>query len=135
RPQFSRNDTSLTQSHAGAVFDLAYALGSLIAANSTYVDQLARVCGSGSTQASLTGNCAKTFVSYYGRKAFRRPLTSVELADLLLDPTSTTTPQANLDLATSDGITLLLVRLMGHPRFFYRLDNEGPLVSGTDGNS
>jgi hypothetical protein len=134
-PFFSRNDTSLTEEHAGGVFELAFALGSILAENSTYVGELATVCGAGSTQASLTGACANTFAAYYAQKAFRRPATAAELATLLLDPTSTTTPQATLDLTTVNGLTLYLVRLLAHPRFYYRLDNEGTLVSGTDGTS
>ncbi|HEX4621864.1 MAG TPA: DUF1592 domain-containing protein, partial [Myxococcaceae bacterium] len=130
---YTRNDTSLTQSHAGAVFDLAFALGSLIANTQSYADQLASVCGAASTQASLTGSCANAFVAHYGLKAFRRPLTTAEIADLMTDPASTATPPANLNLTTTPGLTSLLVRLLAHPRFFYRMDNEGTLISGTDG--
>jgi hypothetical protein len=134
-PFFTRNDTSLTEEHAGGVFEVAFALGSLLAQNATYASELASVCGVGSTQASLTGACAQTFAAYYAQKAFRRPATAAELATLLLDPTSTATPQATLDLTSTNGLTLYLVRLLAHPRFYYRLDNEGTLVSGTDGTS
>ncbi|HEX4622569.1 MAG TPA: DUF1588 domain-containing protein [Myxococcaceae bacterium] len=133
-PFFSHNDTSLTPSHAGAAFEIGFALGNLLAANDTYVGELASVCGAGSTRASLTGTCANAFVTHFALKAFRRPPTAAEVADLLVDPTSTTTPPAKLDLTTTQGLAPLLIRLLAHPRLFYRLDDEGALVAGTDGS-
>lgn len=129
---FSRNDATLTSSHATAVFNLAYDLASYLSSQASAANGLASVCGAGSTMASLKGTCANTFVNYFGRKAFRRPLTTAEASDLLVDPV---TGSGNLDLTSASGMTALLTRLFAHPRFYYRLDHEGLVASGAAGST
>jgi hypothetical protein len=119
-----RGDGLVTQNHADAAFNLAFALASQVAANNGYANSLARVCGAGSTRASLAiASCLSTFVNYYGRKAFRRPLSSEELNDFA----------SFYNSLGSDGLAGLLARLLSHPRFYYALDSEGTQLSGTEG--
>ncbi len=129
---FSKSDTTLTQSHVDMAFELAFDLGSLLTSSTIYTNQLASVCGADSTQNSLTGACAKNFAAYYLRKIFKRPANPTEIDFFLNDPSSTVpTP---LNLTTMDGLTVFLVRLLAHPNSYYIFDNEGTLVSGTEGN-
>ncbi|MDZ4660432.1 MAG: DUF1588 domain-containing protein [Pseudomonadota bacterium] len=131
--RFTTNDTILNQNHVDAIFEIAFELASILATNQGYVAQLASICGVDSSQSSLTGVCAKTFADYYIKKTFKRPVTELEVSSLLADPSSTT--QAPLNLTSSDGLTIFLGRLMAHPKFYYIFNNEGLLISGSEGIS
>src|SRR5262249_33740184 len=119
--RFTNGDTSLAADHVNGVVDIALELGQTLAASDAYVGQLAKVCGAGSTRASLSNAaCLDTFAAYYALKALRRPATSAELTDFKAD-------------YTQSGLALWIARLIAHPRFYYRFDNEGTKLSGQDG--
>ncbi len=121
---FSRSDDRLTEYHSEPIFEIAYAVGKLLSETDNYVNQLVQVCGAGSTRASLNNvTCLNTFVKYYGQKAYRRPLTDPEMEDHKQFYTS----------LGSSGLAGMIGRFLAHPRFFYRLENEGSLVSGVEG--
>ncbi len=124
---YSANDTNVTEDHADAVFGVAVSLGSKIAENAAYGDQLVSVCGAGSTVASLGDDaCLSTFVAHYGRKACRRPLAQAEIDDF----------KAFYQEATAqgvDGLGMLVGRFVAHPNFYYRFDMEGEVEDGAAG--
>jgi hypothetical protein len=81
----------------------------------------------GSDRTSLEKDpCLTRFVTYYGRKAFRRPLSAAEIDDFKAFYHQVVT-------AGSDGLAALVGRLLAHPNFYYRFDSDGVTVSGTDG--
>ena len=85
------------------------------------------VCGAGLDKSALDDDaCLTTFVQYYGRKAFRRPLSLAEVDDFKAFYAQALTQSA-------DGMAALIGRLVAHPNFYYRFDSSGERVSGTDG--
>ncbi|MFT3841559.1 MAG: DUF1588 domain-containing protein [Myxococcaceae bacterium] len=120
----ARSDTLVTQAHVDATFEVAVALAQAVNADDAMVAKMVKVCGSGSTRASLSDStCLTQVVDYFGHKAFRRPLTSAEEADFV----------SFYGSLGADGFTGLIARLLLHPDFYYELDFDGALVSGTEG--
>ncbi len=126
---YVRADDSLTQGHVDAVVDTAFDLATELVGNAVYLNKMIQdnVCGSSATKASLQGACLQSFVRYYGRKAFRRPLSTAEENQFI--------SQFNA-LTGDDRITVFLASLITHPRFLYPLEigeGDGALLSGQAG--
>jgi hypothetical protein len=121
----THGDTRVTQAHVDAMVELAFALGSRLEANAAWVQQLQhRPCGPTATPATLGDDaCLYAFIGYYGKKAYRRVITADEMTELV------TFYRAQ----PASALALLLGRLIASPRFYYPLDDEGRLVSGTEG--
>src|SRR5262249_36747911 len=91
-----------------------------------YGNEMMKVCGAGKTKADLAQDaCLTTFVNYYGRKAFRRPLAQSEVDDFKAYYRGIG--------GGADPLTLLVGRLLAHPNFYYRFDTEGAPLGGTEG--
>jgi Protein of unknown function (DUF1588)/Protein of unknown function (DUF1592)/Protein of unknown function (DUF1585) len=125
---YSPNDDRVTQDHVDAIFGVALSLSSKIAEDTSgSAGQLLAVCGEGADKSALAEDgCLSAFLDYYGRKAFRRPLTPAEIDDF----------KAFYQLAVAegvDGLGALIGRLIGHPNFYYRFDSEGDAAEGTEG--
>ena len=127
---YIENDSTLSQDHVDAIFGVALALASKVSDTSTpYESELLALCGPGSTESSLSDDvCLTKFVTYYGRKAFRRPLTQPEIDDF----------KGFYQQAVSqgvDGLAMLIGRFVGHPNFYYRYDADGSQLGGTEGTN
>ncbi|MBL9025410.1 MAG: DUF1595 domain-containing protein, partial [Myxococcales bacterium] len=63
--------------------------------------------------------CVRGFAARFGRRAWRRPLSEAEIADLIAsyDSGATLTPE--------DGVALALLHLLSAPPFLYRLELDG----------
>lgn len=118
---FSSADNALAPDHVNAVLGLATAVLSNAPA---YAAELAAFC-SGKTLDD--DGCLTSYVQRYGRRAFRRPLTQAETDDFKAFY-KTPAVQAN-------GAGFLLARMIAHPNFYYRWDNEGDELSGTEGDN
>lgn len=116
---FSSVDNVVAQDHVDAVLGLATAV---LAKAAPYAQELASFCGGKTLD---DDGCLTSFVQRYGRKAFRRPLTQAEVDDFKAFYKTMA--------AQGDGESFLLARMIAHPNFYYRLDNEGELVSGSEG--
>jgi hypothetical protein len=129
-PFYSVNDSSVTQDHVDALFGLAMAVATNLSdKTTTYPKELLSVCGANLDESALQQDaCLTTFVQYYGRKAFRRPLSSSEVDDFKSFYQQAAT-------ASVDGIFALVGRLLAHPNFYYRLDSDGNVVSGAPGQN
>jgi hypothetical protein len=125
---YSSNDESLAQDHVDAVFGLAVSLAAKVADESLpYGNALLGPCGEGADKSALADDaCLTAFVGYYGRKAFRRPLTPAEVDDFKAFYAQATAEDV-------DGLGMLMGRFVAHPNFYYRFDSEGEELEGTEG--
>lgn len=122
---FSVNDTSLGADHVEAVQGLAMALMEKINdPTASFANELEAVCNG---QKLADDGCLTTFVQRYGRRAFRRPLTQSEVDDFKAFYREAAAADAGQALG------LLVARMVAHPNFYYRFDNEGEQVSGVEG--
>ena len=121
---YSTNDTTVTQDHVDAIFGLAVAAAAQIGDSSKpYAAEMLKVCGAGATVKSLDQDpCLTTFIAYYGRKSFRRPLTQAESDDFKAFYKATVA-------AGSNGLAALAGRFLAHPNFYYRLDSDGDAIA------
>lgn len=74
-------------------------------------------------EAAPTETCVQTFISGFGRRAWRRPLTPDEVAEVA---------QSHADgaaLSAEDGVALTLLHLLSAPPFLYRLELDGSETS------
>ncbi len=118
---FAQNDTSLGADHVEAVQGLAMAIMANIA---PYAADLTAMCNGKTLD---DDGCLTAFVQRYGRKAFRRPLTQTEVDDFKAFYKSA------VATAGPDPLGVLLGGMIAHPNFYYRFDNEGEALSGTEG--
>ena len=70
-------------------------------------------------EAAPSDPCVQAFVSGFGRRAWRRPLTADEIAEVSISYTS------GAALSPEDGLALTLLHLLSAPPFLYRLELEG----------
>lgn len=125
---YSTSDQNVSQDHVDAVFGVAIGLAAEVADDAgPYGNELMTVCGAGSTKNALADDaCLGTFIGFYGRKAFRRPLTQAEIDDF----------KGFYQQAVAAGVDplgMLVGRFVAHPSFYYRFDSEGSLVEGSEG--
>jgi hypothetical protein len=121
---YSQNDTNVTQDHVDGIFGLAVAAAAQISdSTKPYANEMLKVCGPGSTKKSLAEDaCLTSFVQYYGRKSFRRPLAPAEVDDFKGFYKDTVA-------AGSDGLAALVGRFLAHPNFYYRFDSDGDVIA------
>jgi hypothetical protein len=123
---YASSDDSVSQDHVDAMFRLAIITAQQVSdPASPYAAQLLKVCA-GATPKLDDDACLTSFVAYYGRKAFRRPLAQAEIDDFKAFYRSAVG-------AGTDGLFALVGRFIGHPGFYYRFDSEGQVVSGMRG--
>ncbi len=125
---YATSDQNVSQDHVDAVFGVAVGLAAEIADDAApYGEQLMRVCGDGATKAALADDvCLTTFITFYGRKALRRPVTQAEVDDFKAF-------YAQAVATGVDGLGMLVGRFIAHPGFYYRFDSEGEVVEGNEG--
>lgn len=122
---YSLNDDGISQDHVDAIFGVALALAAKVAEDPGYSAAMLAPCGSGS--ASLDDDaCLTAFITYYGQKAFRRPLTQAEIDDFAAF-------YGEAKAQDVDGLGMLIGRFVAHPSFYYRFDSEGEQLEGTEG--
>ena len=118
-PFAERADDRLSQQHVDATTDIAFAVAAEVTSHAGRTAALLAVCGPASTVSSLSNAaCLGAFIERYGHKAFRRPLTAAERDDFA----------AFYAAQPADALTLLIARLLAHPRSYYLLDDEGTVT-------
>jgi hypothetical protein len=127
-PFYSSNDDQVTQDHVDAVVGLSIAVAARVAdPTSGYAAQLVKMCGAGLDGSALAGDaCLTKFLQYYLRKVYRRPPAQAEIDDFKAF-------YKQAVAASTDGLAMLVGRMIAHPSFYYRFDWEGTKLSGTDG--
>jgi hypothetical protein len=86
-------------------------------------------CAAGLTMPGAAADaCAKQFIASFGRRAFRRPLTSSESASYFtLYTTGSTSPEGS---TFAEGIALAIEAFLQSPHFLYRVEKGVPLSAG-----
>lgn len=125
---FSRYDGAVVRQHMQAYFDIADAVATA-ATNSTHystfvttvINISAGTCTSVNAS-SLSTACVNQFISNFGLRALRRPLTTEE-----------NTAYRNAYTAGGNnaaGINAVVFRFLMAPHFIYQIENDGEAVSG-----
>ena len=116
-------DKRISTEHIQAYFDVAVAVGDAATKSSARLTALAGSCA---TQSSLSSTCLDDFLSSFGRRALRRPLTDAELTEYKDIATGDSPKAAN----AAEALRNVVVSLLMSPRFVNHLELEGTEVSG-----
>jgi hypothetical protein len=113
-PSFRGLDGRVSAVHVQAYYDVAAAIGNAIEAMPSRLTALAGSCA---TAATLSAQCVNDLLAGFGRRAFRRPLTSDELTSFRALNDGVRAP--------ADAIRAIVVTLLMSPRFVNHLEIEG----------
>lgn len=116
-------DQRVSSDHLQAYFDVAVAAGDGATSSSTRLTALAGSCASTSP---LSSSCLDAFLTSFGRRAFRRPLTTDEQT-AFRDVAMGTSPSA---ASAADAIRNVVVTMMMSPPFVNHLELDGTPISG-----
>ena len=116
-------DQRVSSDHLKAYFDVAVAAGSGATSTSSRLTALAGSCAATSP---LAASCADSFLTSFGRRAFRRPLTSDEMTSYR-DIATGKSPAAT---TAAEAIRNVMVAMMMSPRFVNHLELDGTPISG-----
>ncbi len=123
RESFRRADSDVSQDHVGAYHRVAVAVATEMTRSA---ERLARVAGSCAVPGHRDVACIQKFVSDFGLRLFRRPLTSAESAfyenDIYLDK----------DEITMDGFKDVISAMLMAPQFLYILEIGGEAIDGRE---
>jgi hypothetical protein len=111
---FSGNDLRVTQRHIDAWYGVANALSRAATSDSDALEGLAGACAG---ESPLEESCVEAFVTSFGERAFRRPLTSAESARYL-ELFDTAQP-------TAEVFRGVVFTLLMSPQFLYHFETEG----------
>jgi hypothetical protein len=112
-------DPRISGDHLQSYFNVAVAVGNAVESSAT---RLAAVAGTCAAAAPLSASCVNGFLAGFGRRAFRRPLTSDEQAALAALNDGQRKP--------AEAIRAMIVVLLMSPRFVNHLELEGTPVAG-----
>jgi len=111
---FTANDVRVTQRHVDAWYGITNALSRAVTSDADALEELAGACA---TESPLDQSCVEGFVTSFGERVFRRPLTSAE-SERTLELFDTAQPSA--EVFRGIVFTLLL-----SPQFLYQFETEG----------
>lgn len=112
-------DNRVTDQHFRAWFEVAVAIGDAVEANPARLTALAGTCAGGAT---LSATCVDAFLNSFGRRAWRRPLTSAELAELRTWNDGTRRP--------AEAVRAMVIAMLISPRFLNHVEIEGQSLEG-----
>ena len=113
-------DPRISGDHIQSYFNVAAAVGNAVEASPA---RLTAVAGSCATVTPLGAACVNSFLAGFGRRAFRRPLTSAEQASLAALNDGQRSP--------AEAIRAMIVVLLMSPRFVNHLELEGAPLAGS----
>jgi len=116
-------DNRISTNHIEGYFNVAVAVANAATGTSARLTSLAGSCA---TTTPLTVSCLDAFLASFGKRAFRRPLTSDELT-AMRDVAMGTSPAA---ATSAQAIRNVVVMLLMSPRFANHLELEGTPISG-----
>jgi hypothetical protein len=111
---FSGNDVRVTQRHVDAWYGIANALSRVVTSEAGALEELAGECAGAS---ELAQSCVESFVTTFGKRAFRRPLTNAE-SDRYIELYDTAQPAAEVFRG-------LVFTFLMSPQFLYQFETEG----------
>jgi len=116
-------DQRVTGDHLKAYFDVAVAAGNGATSSSSRLTALAGGCAATSP---LAASCGDAFLTSFGRRAFRRPLTTDEMTSFR-DIVMGKSPAA---ATAAESIRNVVVAMMMSPQFVNHLELDGAPISG-----
>lgn len=116
-------DPRISSAHLQGYFNLAVAIANAATGTSARLSSLAGSCAGTSP---LTAACLNTFLGTFGKRAFRRPLGTDELAEMRDVAMGTSPAPAN----AAEAIRNVVVTLMMSPRFLNHLELDGAPIGG-----
>lgn len=121
----ARFDNRYSALHTKALTDIAYTAASQATLTDAVTNALLAAHGAGCNVSNITLACARTFISNFGLRAWRRPLTAAELT--WLESAYGTGSNAR------DRIAVVVATLVGAPDFLYHVELGTPTAgSPTD---
>ncbi len=123
--QFRGLDQRISADHVMAYFKVAAAVGDGATKSTARLTALAGSCA---TQSTLAASCIDSFLSDFGRRAFRRPLSSEELSEYR-DVAQGTSPKA---ASPAEALRNVVVTLLMSPRFVNHLEIDGAAIAGRE---
>jgi len=118
---FSSLDDRVAREHFNAYFNVATGVGDAVEADDGLREALAGSCA---TEATLSSSCVDGFLSSFGRRVFRRPLSEEERARYAELNDGERTP--------AEAIRAMVVTLMLSPQFVNHLEVRGVEFQGHD---
>jgi hypothetical protein len=116
-------DPRISSAHLQGYFNLAVAIGNAATSTSTRVTSIAGSCA---VTSPLALACLNTFLGSFGKRAFRRPLSSEELTEMREVAMGTSPAPAN----AAEAIRNVVVTMLMSPRFVNQLELEGAPIAG-----
>jgi hypothetical protein len=118
-------DNRISTEHIQGYFNVATAVANAATGSSSRLTSLAGSCA---TTTPLAASCLDAFLTSFGRRAFRRPLTSEETTAMRDVAMGTSPPAAN----SAEAIRNVVVMLLMSPRFVNHLEVDGTPISGRE---
>lgn len=117
---FDRQDSQLSTQHVDGFFETAVQVAKAVTQNSTRQQAFFGTCST-STNATTLLNCAQTFISNFGLKALRRPISSAE--------SNSYVALYNVNRG-AQGFRDILTRFLLSPQFLYHVEVDGTPING-----
>jgi hypothetical protein len=114
-------DDRISLEHVQAYFDVGVAVGDALRDQPA---MLSAVAGSCASQTPLASSCAHAFIERFGQLAYRRPLSSDEIAELEALNDGQRTP--------AEAVRAIVIVLMSSPRFVNHVEIDGGAVGAQD---
>jgi cytochrome c553 len=108
--------TDVPFAHGAALLEIADRIGELSFANTTNRNAIYSTCG-----ANPTATCVQSFVTSFGLKVFRRPLTAAESSSFMALYNSS---------AGQEGLKQVLMKMLMSPPMIFHMEADGVVVSG-----
>jgi hypothetical protein len=114
-------DARISSDHIQSYFNVATGVGNAVEASAT---RLTAVAGACAAAAPLSAACVNAFLTGFGRRAFRRPLTTDEVAEFSALNDGKRPP--------AEAIRAMIVVMLMSPRFVNHLEIEGTPIGGRE---
>ena len=111
---FTANDLRVTQRHVDAWYGISNALSRAVTTDAARLEDLAGACAADSP---LEQGCVSAFITSFGERAFRRPLTTAE-TDRYLELFDAAQPAAEVFRG-------VIFTFLMSPQFLYQFETEG----------
>ncbi len=119
-------DPAVSSSHISAYMKIATQIGDAAVANPTVLSTIAGACA---TSGTVDDNCTKSFIANFGKKVFRRPLTTAEIATVFAISKDASTASSD----ALEGFRISISYLLQSPFFVYRIEMGSDLNKAETG--
>jgi len=109
--RYSTNTSGVSANHVDAYFNVADALASWMVSSPERLGRLDQCLAT-----SADSECARSVAGRWGKRIYRRPLTTEEIDGLVATFTD------GVSLSVPDGVQLMLIQLLTAPAFVYRVE-------------